>query len=140
MEPNTDTLKIRSSTKSNLWARIRVGFSASKILFGLGRGTASVGPDLSPGEGEDKTLFGLGLLPWSLDPLGAPPHCLKPYFQGSPWSRDSQAESPGLPGAVLIAHAPLLQHLEFPWPPPRPTTQILSLDQRKSMLDWTRNA
>lgn len=74
------------------------------------------------------------LLPWSLDPLGAQPHCLKPYFQGSPWSRDSQAESPWSPGAVLIAQALLLQYLEFPWPSPRSATLILGLGQRKSVL------
>lgn len=26
-------------------------------------------------------------------------HCPEPHFQGCPWSWDSQAESPGLPGA-----------------------------------------
>lgn len=75
----------------------------------IGQKTNISRSSLGPREKEETITY---VQPMLLVPQGHPFIVLSPM----PWSRDSQAESPGSPGAVPKAPAPLLQLLEFPWP------------------------
>lgn len=78
----------------------------------IGQKTSISGSSPGPREKEETVTYVQLCRPMLLVPQGHPLIVPSP----TPWSRDYQAESPGSPGTVPQAPAPLLQLLEFPWP------------------------